>query len=147
MATAPVRVRVVQEFTKPVDRVFEYLAEHENLQGLFGPAKVKRLNDGTDGTRNGIGSARELKIGPLPSFVETVTAVVPNERIEYTITAGSSPIKDHYGTMLFSSTPSGGSKLEYTIAFNSKLPGMAGVIAGGLKKNLSDGLKKVDGRA
>jgi hypothetical protein len=44
--------------------VFNYLAEHENLEPLFG-AKIKRLSDGEDGTRNGPGSAREMRLGPL----------------------------------------------------------------------------------
>src|ERR1700750_923706 len=57
-------VHVTYAFAKPADRVFAYLAEHENLGPLFG-AKVKRLRDG-DSDRNGVNSARELKVGPLP---------------------------------------------------------------------------------
>src|SRR5215468_995487 len=93
-------VVVDQDFKLPPERVFAYLSEHETLEPLFG-AKIKRLSDGDDGTRNGPGSAREMKIGPLPAFVETVTEVVPDELIRYRITKGS-PLRDHEGVMRFS---------------------------------------------
>ena len=50
-------------------------------------AKVTRVSDG-DASRNGVGSTRRLKIGPLPAFEETVTAAEPNSLIEYTISQG-----------------------------------------------------------
>src|SRR5258705_10958821 len=81
------RVHVTQDFPQPVEEVFAYLSEQENLEPLFG-AKIKRLSDGTDGTRNGAGASRELKVGPLPGFVETNTEVIPNELIRYRITKG-----------------------------------------------------------
>ncbi|MBI5105380.1 MAG: SRPBCC family protein, partial [Solirubrobacterales bacterium] len=92
-------VVVDRHFALPPERVFAYLAEHENLEGLFG-AKVKRLNDGTDGTRNGVGSARQMRVLAGPPFVETTTEVVENELIRYRITKGS-PLRDHEGVMTF----------------------------------------------
>ena len=135
-------VSVQREFTKPVDRVFAYMAEHEHLEALFG-AKVKRLRDGDDGQRNGVGSKRELKIGPLPSFDETVTEFTPNELIRYRITRGS-PLRNHEGTMRFGATPSGGTRLDYTITFGAVVPGLDRVVARGLDKNIRKGLEKVE---
>jgi len=86
-------VHVEHEFTKAPDRVFAYLAEHENLADVFG-AKVTRLCDGEDGQRNGVGSRRQLRIGPLPAFEETVVEFVVPQRIVYRITKGS-PLSDH----------------------------------------------------
>ena len=72
----------------------------EPRAGLFG-SKIRRLRDGTDGTRNGVGSERELKVGPLPPFVETVTEVGSRSAfIRYRITKGS-PLRDHEGVMEF----------------------------------------------
>ena len=88
-----------QDYAQPPEQVFGYLAEHENLAEVFG-AKITRLKDGTDGNRNGVGSARELKVGPFPPFEETVTEYVPNELIAYEITKGS-PLKGHRGEMRF----------------------------------------------
>jgi uncharacterized protein YndB with AHSA1/START domain len=138
------RVVVDQDFSKPLDRVFAYLSEHENLEALFG-AKITRVRDGSDGARNGVGSVRRLKVGPLPPFEETVTEVVPDELIRYRITKGS-PLRDHEGVMRFSSRP-GGSHLHYEISFGAVVPGLDRVIAAGLKRNISAGLKKVDSSA
>ena len=94
------RVHVVQDFPQPVEELFAHLSEQENLESLFG-AKITRLSDGTDGTRNGAGASRELKVGPLPGFVETNTEVIPDELIRYRITKGG-VLKDHEGVMRFS---------------------------------------------
>jgi uncharacterized protein YndB with AHSA1/START domain len=126
-----------QDYTQPPEQVFAYLSEHENLADLFG-AKVTRLKDGTDGNRNGVGSARELKVGPFPPFEETVTEFTPNELIAYEITKGS-PLKGHHGEMRFTAEGTG-THLHYEISFASKLPGLDIVIAQGLKKNVNKGL-------
>jgi uncharacterized protein YndB with AHSA1/START domain len=140
------RIVVDREFALPRERVFAYLAEHENLAALFG-AKVTRLNDGTDGTRNGVGSARELKVGPLPPFVETVTEVVLDELIRYRITKGS-VLREHEGVMRFSESGSGaGSRLHYEIVFRGVVPGLGRLIAPGLKRNIEKGLGRVEAGA
>lgn len=132
------------DYAAPPQRVFEHFAEHENLQDLFG-AKVERLNDGTDGTRNGVGSARRLKVGPLPWFTETVTAVVPGERIVYRITQGS-PLRDHEGVMTFAPGAGGGTRMHYEIAFRGALPGLDKVVAPGLRRNVEAGLRRAETR-
>jgi uncharacterized protein YndB with AHSA1/START domain len=122
MLAAVQRVHVTQEFPQPVEDVFAYLSEQENLEPLFG-AKIKRLSDGSDGTRNGTGASRELRVGPLPGFVET-NEVIPDELIRYRITQGG-VLKNHEGVMRFSRQGSG-SRLDYTIEFDGKLPGVGG---------------------
>ncbi len=137
------RIEITHDFALPVERVYAYLAEHEHLGPLFG-AKVTRLRDGAD-SRNGVGSARRLKVGPLPEFTETVTKAVPDELIEYRITEGS-PLRDHVGTMTFA--PKGtGSTLTYVIAFGAVVPGLDKLIALGLERNVRKGLASVDARA
>ncbi len=139
------RVLVERDFALPPERVFAYLAEHENLGRLFG-AKIERKRDGTDGTRNGVGSVRALRVGPLPPFEETVTEVVPDELIRYRITKGS-PLRDHSGEMRFQPAPAGGTHLRYEISFRGVVPGIDRVIAPGLKRNIANGLGQVDGAA
>jgi uncharacterized protein YndB with AHSA1/START domain len=131
------RVHVTQDFPQPVEELFAHLNEHENLEPLFG-AKIRRLNDGTDGTRNGVGSARELKVGPLPWFTETNTEVVTNELIRYRITKGGM-LKNHEGVMRFSRQGTG-SRLEYTIDFDTKVPGMGPVVKASLTRNIGKAL-------
>jgi uncharacterized protein YndB with AHSA1/START domain len=133
------RVHVVQDFPQPVEEVFAYLSEQENLEPLFG-AKVKRLTDGTDGTRNGVGASRELKVGPTPGFVETNTEVVENELIRYRITKGG-VLKDHEGVMRFE-RKGDGSRLDYTIVFDGKLPGIGPFVQRMLTRSITNGLRK-----
>ena len=137
---APVRVHVTHTFTSDPATVFEALSEHENLGPIFG-AKITRLRDGAT-SRNGVGSARELKVGPAPAFVETVTAAEPNSLIEYKITKGS-PLRNHHGIQKLTPTADGGTQLDYTIAFDSKIPGLAGVVAKTITKTLNAGLPKL----
>lgn len=130
------RVETTQDFSAHVGKVYAHLAEHENLEALFG-ARITRVRDG-DTTRNGVGSVRELKLTGLPAFQETVTAAVPDELIEYRITKGS-PLRGHVGTMRF--TPQGdGSRLHYVIDFGAVLPGLDRVIAVGLGRTVRRGL-------
>jgi uncharacterized protein YndB with AHSA1/START domain len=139
-------VVIDHDFKVPVDRLFAFLSEHENLAIVFAPMRIERLNDGTDGTRNGVGSARRLSMfGALP-FVETNTKVVPNELIEYRITEGS-PLNHHHGEMQFTSNPDGGSHLHYEIELGSKVPGLAAGVKAALTNSVGRGLNKVDSRA
>lgn len=133
------RIEIVKEFSVPVDKVFAYLGEHENLAAVFAPAKVKRISSGHD-ARNGVGSAREMKILVGPSFVETVTAYKENELIEYRITRGS-PLKNHHGVMRFYPMQNGGSRLHYTIEFEGKVPLVARIIKPVLEQGIRRGLK------
>src|SRR3954447_4248810 len=132
------RVHVVQDCPQPVEEVFAHLSEQENLESLFG-ARITRLSDGTDGTRNGAGASRELKVGPLPGFVETNTEVVPDELIRYRITKGG-VLKDHEGVMRFSRQGTG-SRLDYTIDFDGKVPGVGPLVKAMLTRNVTTALR------
>lgn len=137
------RINIHQDFAIPVEKLFAYLAEHENLETIFHPTKIRRIADG-QWARNGIGSAREMRALGGPAFVETVTDYRENELIEYRITRGS-PLKNHIGVMRFSSTPTG-SHLHYTIEFEGRLPLIAAVIRSVLDRGIRKGLRKVDQR-
>lgn len=133
-------VHVTHDFHAPVERVFAYLAEHENLAALFG-TRIERVRDG-DTERNGVGSCRRLSFGGLLPFEETVTAFAPDERIVYRITKGS-PMREHEGVMAFAANGAG-SRLDYTIQFGSPVPGLAPVVARVLRGNIARGLRKLD---
>ena len=141
MSNAPIRVNVTHTYASDPKTVFEALSEHENLGPVFG-AKITRTRDG-DSHRNGVSSSRKLNIGPLPAITETVVVWEPNTHIEYEITKGGFPLKDHYGVQRLTPTESGGTKLDYTIAFNTVIPGFAPVVAKQLTTALSKGLPKL----
>jgi uncharacterized protein YndB with AHSA1/START domain len=135
-------VHIEHDFAKPPERVFAYLAEHENLAEVFG-AKVSRLCDGEASERNGVGSKRKLQIGPLPPFEETVTEFVAPQRIVYRITKGS-PLRGHVGTMEFTPTPAGGTHFVYDIRIASAIPGIAPIVTASLTRSISASLEAIE---
>ena len=137
---APVRVDVTHVFASDPLVVFEAIGEHENLGPLFG-AKITRLRDG-ETSRNGVGSVRRLKVGPLPAFEETVTEAEPGELIRYRITQGS-PLRGHWGEQKLFATAGGGTRLEYRIGFDAAMPGVATVVAAMLHRNITRGLPRL----
>lgn len=134
-------VHIEHHFSKAPERVFAHLAEHENLAEVFG-AKITRVRDGQDGQRNGVGSVRRLRIGPLAPFEETVREFVPNERIVYRITKGS-PLRGHLGVMTFVGRE-GGTSFVYDIRLASPIPGLALIVRAALTRSITQALPKVE---
>ena len=134
------KIDINMEFRRPVCELFALLSDHEKMGPILG-ANVKRTRDGKD-SLNGLGSVRTLKIGPLPGFDETVTAFEKDKLVEYKITRGS-PLKNHKGIMQFYPSGSGGSKLHYTIEFESKIPLLGPVVRVSLENSICNGLKKL----
>jgi uncharacterized protein YndB with AHSA1/START domain len=132
-------VHETYDFDVPVERLYEYLSTHENLKVLFG-VDVERIREG-DSEPNGVGSVRKLSVKGMFPFEETVTEAIPNERIEYRITKGT-PLRDHLGVMVFSSTGDGRSHLDYTISFDAAVPGLDKAIAAGLSRSIRRGFPK-----
>ena len=139
------QVLIERDFDQPVDRLFDYLSEHENLGVIF-PMRVERVRDGQNGARNGVGSVRRLSMRGLMPFEETVTSVEPNRRIEYRITKGT-PLRGHRGEMLFSERDGGGSHLRYEIVFGAAVPGIDRVVAASLRRSIAKGLDTVAAQA
>lgn len=133
-------VHETYDFNVPVERLYAHLSNHENLKPLLG-LDVERVKEG-DTEPNGVGSVRKLSVKGIAPFEETVTEAIPNERIEYMITKGT-PLRDHKGIMVFSSTGDGGSHLDYTITFGAAVPGLDRAVALGVGRTLRRGLPKV----
>lgn len=133
------KVEVVQDYNKPVAEVFAFLADHNKLGKVFG-IPVRRIQDGDDGA-NGVGSVRRLGIGPL-AVEETVTALSANRSIDYRITRGGGPIRNHRGRLKFSGSKRG-AKVTWTIEFDSPLPLVGPAVKLLLSQALRLGLKRV----
>lgn len=129
-------IQIKQEFPAPVSTVFETLGDHEKLGKIIG-VKIKRTKNGTDAI-NGTGSVRKLIV--LPPVEETVTKFIKNELIEYTV-SNFTPIKNHQGILKFSEN-NGVTHLDYSIVFESRIPGIGGVIKKALGTGLTKGMKK-----
>lgn len=133
------KIAITQESNKPVEQLFAFLADHNNLSKVFG-IPVRRKQDG-QGEVNGVGSVRVLGFGPLATE-ETVTAVTPNRSIEYRITKGGGPIRNHSGRLDFSPT-SRGSRVTWTIQFDGALPLVGPALKFVLGEGVRRGLKRV----
>ena len=138
---APQRVHVTHTYRSDPATVFEALSEHENLGPVMG-CKITRVSDGDD-SRNGAGSTRQLKIGPLPPIEETVTAAEPNSLIEYRISAGGKPLRGHWGVQRLTPTSDGGTALDYRIGFDAPVPGLASLVSQAITRQLSKGLPRL----
>ncbi len=136
----PQHVDVVHDSPVTPERVLAFLAVHENLGPLLG-ASVTTLRPGPDGP-TGVGSVRQIKVGPLPAFEETVTAVEPGRSIDYRITRGS-PLRGHRGRIEVSQRGSG-SRVRWTIDFDAAVPLLAPVVKLGLQRQIAAGLTKLD---
>ena len=130
-------ITINQVFDAPLKQVFATLSDHEKFGKICGINMV-RVKDGVEHL-NGLGSIREIKIGILPSFQETICKFIDNERIEYKITQGS-PIKNHLGVLIFSEMK-GKTKLNYTIQLESKVPFTTLMIKSMLGFGIKNGLK------
>lgn len=131
-------ITINQAFDRPVKQVFSTLSDHEKFGKICG-IDMKRVVDGT-AHLNGLGSIRDIKVGILPSFQETITKYIENERIEYKITKGS-PIKNHIGVLIFTEVK-GKAHLKYTIELESKIPCTTAIIKFALESGIKRGLRR-----
>ena len=120
------RIDVVQEFRKPVEEMYAFLSNHNNLTKVFG-IPVKRVRDGM-GDVNGVGSVRSMGFAPL-AVEETVVGVVANQSIDYEISRGGGPLTNHHGRLTFT--------------FDSPLPLVGPIVRQVLKQGLTMGLRKI----
>ena len=135
----PQRIVISRDFDIPVERLFNALADHNNLKNVFG-IPVKRIKDGIDDV-NGVGSVRALGLGPLATE-ETVVDVEPNVSIDYEITKNGGPLMNHHGRIDFSSRGGRGSSVTWTITFDS-WPVVGTVVAKVLETAITRGLGKI----
>jgi uncharacterized protein YndB with AHSA1/START domain len=131
-------VRFEQFFAAPRDRVFAYFADHEKFGRLW-TGRTRRIHDASGADINGLGSVREIRSGGM-AFEETITAFEPPALIEYRITKGS-PVKNHRGRLRFAEV-GGGTKLDYTIEFDPKIPLTGGLIASVLCTSFHRGVQR-----
>jgi uncharacterized protein YndB with AHSA1/START domain len=120
------KIKFEQFFAAPRDRVFAFFADHEKFGRIWG-GRFKRVRDGQDPRDpNGLGSIREVSSKGM-TFEETIVTYTPPSLIEYTVTKGG-PIKNHLGHIEFREVQ-GGTKVEYTITFDPRIPLTGGILA------------------
>ncbi len=135
-------IQIIQDFEVSASKVFYFFADHERLSEIY-PGAFKRIQYGEDSTdANSKGSIRRIINFPL-MIEETVTTYLPVSMIEYKITAGEGPIKNHKGIIKVNDLGSGKSRLDYKITFDEKIPLVGFVIKNILEKVIGDGVRKL----
>lgn len=133
-------LEVVHDSPLPPSRVYAVLSEHERLGSLLG-ATVTRVRDGRT-SRDGAGSARSVRVWPLPAFEEEVVATEPDASIDYRISRGS-PLRGHRGRVALA--PLGtGCRVTWTVSFDTAVPLLGPLIRLGLRDRLAAGLRAMD---
>ncbi|MCW2608301.1 MAG: Polyketide cyclase / dehydrase and lipid transport [Frankiales bacterium] len=132
-------LEVVHDSPLAADRVLAFLAHHENLGPLLG-ATVTRVRDGRT-EPDGAGSVRAIRVWPLPAFEEEVVATTPTT-LDYRISKGS-PLRGHSGRVEVVQRGAG-SRVTWSIRFDSAVPGLAPVVKVALQQSLRRGLPKLD---
>lgn len=100
----------------PRGAVFAWLGDHEKFGSLL-PGKTTRIVDGEGpGGVNGAGSIRRVSFG-IGYTDEKVTAIVPDEYVEYTVIKGG-PVKNHLGRIRLKDGADGGTEIDYRIEFD-----------------------------
>lgn len=133
------QVRFQQVFPASQADVFGYFADHENV-GRIWAGRARRIKEGQDPAEpNGLGSVRAVA-GTGPTFEETILVFERPRRIEYAISRGS-PFRNHRGVIVFDEA-AGGTKVEYAIAFDPKIPLTGGLFARWLAFTWKRGAKR-----
>ena len=58
------KIEIVHDFSQPVEQVFSWLSDHNNLSAIFAPFTVTRIKDGQTSV-NGVGSVRKEHLGVM----------------------------------------------------------------------------------
>ncbi|SEQ92822.1 Uncharacterized conserved protein YndB, AHSA1/START domain [Solimonas aquatica] len=124
-------LRFEEQIAAPIESVFELLADHQRFVALFG-SQCTVTRPGDDRAEpNGCGSVRRIGPGAL-SFDETIVHFERPTRIDYVISRGS-PLKNHLGSLRLSAQ-GGGTRLDYIIRFEGRLPLVGKLVAAALRE-------------
>lgn len=133
-------VQLSQDSSRSVAELYAALSDHDRLGGVLG-VPVKRIKAGKS-EPNGVGSVRRIGMGPL-AIEETVVGAVTDKSIDYKITKGGWPLKNHHGRLVFKALPGGGSQVQWRIEFDGAVPGAAALVKQLLGLAIGRGLRKL----
>ncbi len=134
------KITLEHEFLASPEQVFDYFADHEKFGRLW-PAKIRRIKTG-ESEPNGIGSVREIRVGPV-RLEETIVSFRRPELLEYRVTRGG-PLKNHLGHIEFHRSDSGGTRIFYTIEYDGRFPLVGGLIGKQLRRDWTQGVSRVE---
>jgi hypothetical protein len=135
-------VVIKQSFHAPVDLIFLIFSKHRTFNTVLWPLHsvvIKKSQDLLN--QDGIGSIRNMGIGPFKFIQEEITKMIPNQMIEYQMLKNGM-FSFHLGRLEFEEKE-GITYLSYTIWLQSKIPLVTACVLAQLKWSATRGLKKV----
>ncbi|MDO8330964.1 MAG: SRPBCC family protein [Fluviicoccus sp.] len=131
-----------QHFDAPLDTVFRHFNRHDTFNTVLWPVRSVRIIDSKDpGNPDGLGSVRQMGLGPIKPIREEISALEENRLIEYRMLAN--PLISHHVGRLVFSEEKGRTLLTYTIESDSRFPLVPHMTLMQLKLSIKRGLKKV----
>ena len=135
-------IKLHRVLTAPPERVYRAFLDAAAICKWLSPngftCQVHHLEAKVGGTYKA--SFTNFTSGKSHSFGGEYLELKPNELIRYRITRGG-VLKNHEGLMRFS--PNGtGSRLDYTIDFDGKAPGVGPLVKAMLTRNITAALRK-----
>lgn len=142
MASRNIALHMVVKAPRPA--VFAWIGDHDKFGSLL-PGKTTRIVDGSGpGGVNGAGSVRRVSFG-ISYTDEKVTALIPDEYVEYTVIEGS-PVKNHLGRIRLTDTPDGGTEIDYRVTFDPRISFLGAPTELLVRQILGGGLAKLKKR-
>lgn len=138
------QIQLTATVQAPREAVFDFLNDHEQF-GRIWAGQTRRVKDSSEmNNLNGVGSQREIKLGPIPGLLifreEIITCQRP-ELLEYSV-VGRGPIKNHLGRIaLF--TEGKATRIDYRIEFDATVPFTGGAIAADITKQWNSNFPKL----
>jgi hypothetical protein len=118
-------VEVQQLIAAPIDAVWAQYTDHVSWTQWAGIGRVRLEREGTPAP-NGVGCVREISNLGVKLYEEVVSFDAPR-RMTYRVVRGAVPISDHLGEVVFESRD-GGTLVTWRVQFNSRIPGLGGLI-------------------
>jgi len=129
-----------ESFAVPPDVLFDTLLDHEGMSRWMS-AKISVVRPPEDGG-DGVGAIRRIHT-PIGGVDEEVTYVLRPQRIVYRIVRGAPGVRFHRGEILIEPWGETGSQLTWNILLDSAIPGVASLIAAGLRAEFRKGFGKL----
>lgn len=104
----------------PIGTVWAALSDHEGMSSWAPGLSCRLVEDGVP-DRNGLGAVRRINApGPAPAIVERVVAFEPPHRLGYAAVSGV-PFKGYGGEVVLTED-GGGTRIDYTLTYEPRLP-------------------------
>ena len=121
---------IVRSLDASVDRVWEIVGNPGVSPGLGVEVSVEQ-----PGAPDGSGLIRSVKVGTVHAH-EEILEVGPGHVVRYTATKGV-PVEDYLGSVTLDDSPSGGTRVTWTVEFRPIVPGTGWLLSLLTKRTLN----------